>query len=144
MAEPSIARARRAGPHPAGTVSARGDALPLPDASADAVFLILAAHELRRADDRRALFREVGRILRAGGRLVLVEHLRDPANFLAFGPGSGHFYPRREWLGATREAGLTLHREIALTPFVRCLTFTPGRRVGPDGPPMADGRPTAR
>jgi len=117
--EPSIARARRHRPAglPAKAISATR--IPLPDASQDAVILCLAAHEIRSRSAREDFFREIARILRKNGRVVLVEHLRDAANFLAFGPGAFHFHSRREWLHAMDSAMLKLNDEFAITPFVR-------------------------
>jgi hypothetical protein len=51
---------------------------------------------------------------------LLVEHMRDWKNFVAFGPGFLHFYSRAEWLRVIREARLTVEREVFVTPFVRC------------------------
>jgi len=92
MTEPSIARARRLRPTKQSTLPADPGAIPLAESSCDAVFLLFAAHEIRDAQERLRLFGEVSRILTPGGIVLLVEHRRDLANFLAFGPGFLHFY----------------------------------------------------
>ena len=85
----------------------------------DLIVITLAAHEIRDASKRTALFLSAKARLAPNGRLILVEHLRDFAAFLAFGPGITHFFPRSEWLRLTREAGLNLLAEESVTPFVR-------------------------
>ncbi|MFD0568084.1 methyltransferase domain-containing protein [Kitasatospora gansuensis] len=67
MTEGSIRRARRRVPPVAGTVAGLPDRLPVASGSADTVFAVFAAHELRRAADREALFAECVRVLRPGG-----------------------------------------------------------------------------
>jgi len=119
MTEPSIERARRlAGAQPAAS-SAKWRALPLRSGAIDAAFVIFAAHELRRPEARVQFFRELRRIVRSGGEVVLVEHLRDWRNFLAFGPGFFHFLPERAWRLAADAAGFELRLRFPLTPFVR-------------------------
>ena len=117
MTEPSIVRAREA----AGTLAERADArqLPLGDGSTHAIVLPLSAHELRTHAARRGLFLEVARVLARDGRVVVVEHLRDAANFLAFGPGFLHFHSRHAWLRCFADAGLDVRDEFPITPFVR-------------------------
>ncbi len=122
MTEPSIVRARRLSLDRSAT-AADFCALPLPDGSQDAVFLIFAAHELRRPRSRVRFFREIARGLAPGGRVVLVEHLRDWRNFLAFGPGFLHFLPRREWLRLAAAADLAVREDFRVTPFVAVLVL---------------------
>lgn len=117
MSEASIERARRG--TAGGDESADFRALPLPAGAVEAAFLVFTAHELRRAEARAALFREVARVLAPGGRLVVVEHLRDLPNFLAFGPGFLHFLPRGAYLAASREGGLEVEEVLPFTPLVR-------------------------
>jgi SAM-dependent methyltransferase len=117
----SIRRARSLVPPPAATRAARPDRLPVPAGTVDAVFLVFAAHELRAGNQRRALFAEISRTLRPGGRLVLVEHCRDAANIATYGPGAWHFYPRREWLRLARGSGLTPVAHRSMTPLVHAL-----------------------
>jgi SAM-dependent methyltransferase len=122
-AERSIRRARAHVPPPPHAVVGRHGQLPVPSGSQDAVFLAFAAHELSHPTQRQTLFAELRRILRPGGRVVLVEHCRDAANIAAYGPGAWHFYPRREWLRLAGTAGLRQVAERTMTPFVRALVL---------------------
>jgi hypothetical protein len=123
MTERSIARARQW----AGAQAERADAtrLPVVDRSMHAAVLPLSAHELRTHEGRCALLTDVRRALANDGRVLVVEHLRDLANFAAFGPGVLHFQSRRTWLRCFAGAGLAIHRELTITPFVR--VFVLGR-----------------
>jgi SAM-dependent methyltransferase len=123
MSEPSIARARERSIGSLTAETANPLSLPLGDSEYDTVFLIFVAHELRHRSARLRFFGEIKRSLQPGGRVVLVEHLRDLNNFLAHGPGAFHFFSRREWLTLGNQAGLFPLGERSVTPFIRCLVF---------------------
>lgn len=123
MPEPSIARARREARSTLASVKADFRKLPLQTASADLVAVVFVAHELRRAASKEAFFRELARVIRPGGRVLLVEHLRDAWNLVAFGPGAFHFFPRTEWVRVAELCGFRLGTELTRTPFVRALVL---------------------
>ena len=85
----------------------------------DTIFLIFSAHEIRVAKMRLQFFKEIHRVLCSQGRILLVEHPRDLANFAAFGPGFLHFYGRAQWRSLARESGFEIIKEKTITPFVR-------------------------
>ena len=117
--EPSIQRARRAyPPYPSTRAVDTRAALPLANDSIDLAVAFLAAHEIRDAAERAAFFQEIARVLAPAGTLVVTEHLRDPANFLAYTIGFLHFHSRRAWLATFRAAGLRVEREVKITPFI--------------------------
>ena len=119
MTEPSIAVARRLANNVVTAEPADYRHLPVPKGTIDVAMLLLSAHELRSDAARSALFAELRRVLGPGGRVVVAEHLRDWANFLAFGPGFLHFHSRRTWLRCFSRHRFDVHREFSITPFVR-------------------------
>jgi SAM-dependent methyltransferase len=123
MTEHSIARARRSANGVLRNETADFGALPIMDSECDAAFLVFSAHEIRDPAGRLRFFKELRRILKPSGRLVLVEHVRDVWNFVAYGPGFLHFYSRAEWTRLASDAGLSVEAERFLTPFVRCFVF---------------------
>ncbi len=118
MTEPSIRRARAIVTPQIAPASADLRALPLPGASLDAVFVFFAAHEIRAPRDRESFFAELNRILDRGGKLVLLEHVRDAANFAVFGPGALHFWSASEWRRLA-QPHFEVEVETRITPFVR-------------------------
>lgn len=122
--EPSIARARAGHPPFPGTQRAGCDGWPVADGSADGILVFLAAHELRNPADRAKFFAELRRVCAPDGRIVIVEHLRDAANLLAFGPGFFHFLSRTVWVEETAD-DLWLVGELSLTPFLRVFCYEP-------------------
>jgi ubiquinone/menaquinone biosynthesis C-methylase UbiE len=116
--EISIKRARKAYPAYPGTVSVKISSLGLADNSADVVFVILSAHEIRDKDERKVFFKEINRVLKPGGRVIVVEHLRDFANFLAYTIGFFHFFSKKSWLDTFESSGFSVEKEIKITPFI--------------------------
>ncbi len=119
MTEASIRRARKLFPPTDGTLTARFDRWPLADGSQDVVFGMLAIHELRSDTGRAAWFSEAKRCLADDGRIILVEHVRDLANFVAFGPGFLHFHAVSSWRKSWEAGGFTRDDDFRITPFVR-------------------------
>lgn len=116
--ESSIQRAQKLFPSKEKPVSTNLTAWPIEDRSIDLVLLAFAAHEARDKESRDRLFGEVSRVVSVSGAIVLVEHLRDKLNFLAYGPGYMHFLPEVEWLRCASAANLKLVKQFKITPFV--------------------------
>jgi ubiquinone/menaquinone biosynthesis C-methylase UbiE len=73
---------------------------------------------VRDAAERAAFFAELRRVTRPDGAIIVVEHLRDTANFLAYTIGFLHFHARRSWLATYQAAGLRVTQEVKITPFI--------------------------
>jgi SAM-dependent methyltransferase len=116
--EISIKRARHAYPPVPGTLRVSTSALPLASHSVDYVLAFLAAHEVRDATERAVFFQEIERVLKPAGEIIVVEHLRNTANFLAYTIGFFHFHSRRTWLATFQAVGLRTAQEINITPFL--------------------------
>jgi|SRR5437879_4985926 len=124
MTEASIRRARAMFPPTPGTLSSRYDAWPVAAESVDVVFGLLTIHELRSEGERSAWLAESKRCLRKGGRVVLVEHVRDAANFVAFGPGFLHFHSAESWRRCWECAGFRSIDQFRVTPFVQIFVLS--------------------
>jgi SAM-dependent methyltransferase len=113
----SLERARAAAPR--RDLAINLNRIPLSSGTLDLGLLVFAAHEIRDDNQRAILFRELSRVLAPAGRLIVVEHLRDVWNFLAYGPGAFHFLSRRTWCRSFADGGIKISRESSCTPFVR-------------------------
>jgi SAM-dependent methyltransferase len=116
--EVSIERARRAYPPYNGTVKIATSELPVAENSADLIFNIFALHEVRDREERIHFLKEQARALRHDGKVVLVEHLRDLPNLLAYSIGFFHFLSGREWNYNFQEASLCVDDKFKITSFV--------------------------
>lgn len=116
--EISIKRARKAYPPFPNTQQVKTTDLPLQDNSADKIFTILSAHEIRNGGERKYFFQELRRVLSPTGQIIVTEHLRDTANFLGYNFGAFHFHSKASWLKAFQSSGLRVAEEIKITPFI--------------------------
>lgn len=123
--EPSIQRARNAYPPHPDQIEVSPDKLPADPESVDSVFLIFAAHEFRTFTGQRELFQEIHRILTPQGQLVVVEHLRDLPNFLAFSVGFFHFFSEQHWKKLFQSTDFRIREVKKTTPFIS--TFILGK-----------------
>jgi hypothetical protein len=114
---PSLKRARALAER--DDPSIESDKIPLRNETLDLGLVVFAAHEIREDKQRASFFRELARALTTSGRIVVVEHLRDGWNFLAYGPGAFHFLSAQTWRRSFVNGGLTISSETSCTPFVR-------------------------
>ena len=123
--EPAIKRARKVSSVYPDTRQMPSHSIPLETESADLVFLLSAVHEIRSHVERVAFLKECRRICKPGGRVIMVEHLRDVPNFLAFTIGFTHFFSRATWKDAFMRAGFSRFEEIKFTPFMSIFRCSP-------------------
>ena len=116
--EVSIERARKAYPAYSGTKIISTNDIPLQPGSADCIFLILAAHEIRNDKERTLFFQQLRNALTANGKIIVVEHLRDMYNFMAYNIGFFHFLSKNNWERTFTSAELSKKKEIKITPFI--------------------------
>jgi SAM-dependent methyltransferase len=119
--EPSIVRARKLYPPSVNSICETVSGWPLADSSIDLILIAFAAHEVRDSKQRELLFQQARQVLKPNGRIVLVEHARDFANFVAFGPGFMHFLPLAEWIRCAAQNNLKIAKKYRITPLVAVL-----------------------
>lgn len=116
--EASIKRARKAYPPYIGTLRTKTTEIKLADESADIIFAILSAHEIRNTEERVLFFKELKRILKPKGQIVVTEHLRDVPNFMAYTIGFFHFHSEKTWLQTFKASKFKVSEEFKITPFI--------------------------
>lgn len=116
--EISIKRARKAYPPFPGTLNTNTSSLPIADHTADKIFVIFSAHEIRNNVERIQFFKELNRVITPNGKVFIAEHLRDLPNFLVYNVGFFHFYGKKNWLRIFHEAGFSVQQEEKMTPFI--------------------------
>ena len=116
--EAAIVRARKVSMVYPSTQQIDASRIPLDDNSADHIFLVSAIHEIRKQEEKVAFLKECRRVCKPEGKVIVVEHLRDFPNFLAFTIGFTHFFSKATWVKAFQEAGFTSISESKFTPFM--------------------------
>jgi SAM-dependent methyltransferase len=123
--EVAIVRARRVSLVYPDTKQIASSNIPLGDQSVDLVFLLSAAHEIRSQDEKIVFLNECRRVCKPDAKLIMVEHLRDFPNFLAFTVGFTHFFSQRTWRSAFEKSGFRSIDETKFTPFMSVFNCRP-------------------
>lgn len=123
--EPAIIRARKVSLVYPDTQLIQSDSIPVTDKSVDIIFLLSAVHEIRSHNERVQFLKECYRVCKPNSKVIMVEHLRDIPNFLAFSIGFTHFFSRSTWKQAFKQAGFSSFQEIKFTPFMSIFKVAP-------------------
>ena len=123
--EPAIIRARKVSLVYPGTQQIMSNSIPLEDNSVDIIFLLSAVHEIRSQEEKIRFLKECNRLCKPYGKVIMVEHLRDFPNFLAFSVGFTHFFSRNTWKKAFEKAGFSSFAEAKFTPFMSIFRCSP-------------------
>lgn len=123
--EAAIVRARKVSLVYPNTKKIKSDVIPLKDKSADIIFLLSAAHEIRSQNEKIQFLKECHRLCKPNGKIIMVEHLRDFPNFLAFTIGFTHFFSKHTWKKAFKAAGFSTFNESKFTPFMSIFSSLP-------------------
>lgn len=123
--EPAIIRARKVSLVYPDTQQIISNSIPLKDNSVDIIFLLSAAHEIRSQEEKIEFLKECHRLCKQNGKVIMVEHLRDFPNFLAFSVGFTHFFSKSAWKEAFEKAGFSSFAETKFTPFMSVFNCNP-------------------
>ncbi|MFD0993237.1 class I SAM-dependent methyltransferase [Tenacibaculum geojense] len=116
--EQAIKRARKVSLVYPNTQRINTNAIPINENTVDILFLLSSVHEIRKNKEKIVFFNECRRVLKHNGKIVIVEHLRDLPNFLAFSIGFTHFFSKQTWKKVFKKTNLKLKEEIKFTPFM--------------------------
>ena len=123
--EPAIIRARKVSLFYPNTQQMKSDSIAMNDNSADLVFLLSAVHEIRSNDEKIQFLKECHRVCKPEGKVIMVEHLRDFQNFLAFSVGFTHFFSKKIWKNAFKNSGFKTFEEFKFTTFMSIFVCKP-------------------
>lgn len=123
--EPAIIRARKVSLVYPKTQQIKSSFFPVDNNSVDIIFLLSATHEIRLHEEKIQFLKECHRVCKPNGKVVMVEHLRDFPNFLAFSFGFTHFFSSSVWGNAYAKAGFSTFKETKFTPFMSIFESTP-------------------
>jgi SAM-dependent methyltransferase len=123
--EPAIIRARKVSLVYPNTQQIISSSIPLRDHSVDIIFLLSAVHEIRSHEEKVQFLKECHRLCKQNGIVIMVEHLRDFPNFLAFTIGFTHFFSKRAWKKAFGNAGFSTFSETKFTAFMSVFNCCP-------------------
>ncbi len=123
--EVSIQRARKKYPPYPETIAISTATAEFTQERADLIAVIFAAHEIRNDDERALFFQKLRLQLTPGGKIVVIEHIRDFNNTWAYSIGVLHFLANRNWFNTFEHAGLRIAHRQHLNPFVQQFILEP-------------------
>jgi len=123
--EPAIVRARKVSSVYPNTKQIKSNSIVMNNDSVDLVFLLSAVHEIRSDEEKIQFLKECHRVCKPNGKVIMVEHLRDFPNFLAFSVGFTHFFSKKVWKNAFKNSGFKTFDEVKFTPFMSIFICTP-------------------
>ncbi len=123
--EPAIIRARKVSLVYPNTQQIVSNAIPIKDNSVDLIFLLSAVHEIRTQDEKIEFLKECNRVCKPTANVIMIEHLRDFPNFVAFTIGFTHFFSKNTWKKAFQAAGFSTVTEQKFTPFMSIFNSRP-------------------
>lgn len=123
--ESAIKRARKVSLVYPDTRRISSDSIPLKEKTTDIIFLLSAVHEMRSQKEKIQFLKECCRLCKTDGQVIMVEHLRDFPNFLAFSIGFTHFFSKAIWQNAFKQAGFSSVKETKFTPFMSIFNCRP-------------------
>jgi SAM-dependent methyltransferase len=123
--EPAIVRARKVTQVYPNTQQITSNNIPMQDRSVDVIFLLSAAHEIRTQEEKISFLKECHRVCKSDANIIMIEHLRNFPNFVAFTIGFTHFFSRKIWLDAFKKAGFAKIEERKFTPFMSIFNSRP-------------------
>ncbi|MDF2552418.1 MAG: methyltransferase type 11 [Chryseobacterium sp.] len=123
--EPAIIRARKVSLVYPDTQQMQSNSIAMNDDSVDLIFLLSAVHEIRSNEEKIQFLKECHRVCKPKGEIIMVEHLRDFPNFLAFSVGFTHFFSKKVWRNAFKASGFKTFEEVKFTPFMSIFICKP-------------------
>jgi ubiquinone/menaquinone biosynthesis C-methylase UbiE len=123
--ESAIIRARKVSLVYPNTQQIISNKIPLEDKSVDLIFLLSAVHEIRTQAEKIVFLKECRRVCKSNSNVIMIEHLRDFPNFVAFTIGFTHFFSKHIWKKAFIEAGYSNFSEQKFTPFMSIFKSQP-------------------
>ncbi|MEO8516931.1 MAG: methyltransferase [Flavobacterium sp.] len=116
--EISIERARKVSSVFPNTQSIETSTIRLEPESVATIFVLFSAHEIRNLQERIVFFKQMEKALHKNGQIIVMEHLRDLPNFIAYTIGFFHFLSKSEWEKTFQYSNLSIQKEMKITPFI--------------------------
>ena len=116
--EVSIKRARKLYPNSPKALKISSENIPFENDYFDCIFLIFSAHEIRNDEERIRFFNEISRVSKPDSTIIIIEHLKDCSNFLAYNIGFLHFLSLNNWKNTFEKSDFKIEKHQKPNAFV--------------------------